>query len=1143
MKTIFKNKFIFFFFVSIFFVFSSNAQELSIQTGHSATINDVEFSENDKYLISCGADNKVIIWDMKTFMQMKILEGHKAAVNSVAMWHGTNKFATASDDKTVKIWNYPEAKTLKTYHFCKEVKDISFSPDGDKLACATDSIIIIDLKTDNRTKLNIKAKKFFTTIEYSSNGAYLAFSGKHEFFVRIYELTYGNFINKFRSQANSICFSTDSRFIFSAGDNGVLKRRPVNKSSLKKYTIWANNSWDTFFDIVVTDEFFIASNRNNLIYIYENKTADRKALLNAHTNDPRTVAVSSNGKYLASAGKDQKIIIWNLKRFSVTKILESAANSITSLSFSDDGNYIFLTYKNGQNKIWNLANKGQILTVSAPKLSFFQDYFMKEYTSLKTFYQVNPKKVFVLNSIDKISRNTEKVKYSVQKPFIWDIKNYGKKYFIKNRKKETYKQYFISDTNSLIEIKYNATHLQDKSLIGGEKILDRQKVYSAEVYNYAFSKKINKKRIKPEDDLHLDDEFTIDGDVYYVNISPDGEFLLAFKNTKYNRICDLWDLEISDKISTVILDKKYNKGGFSPNSKYFYIASDKDSIIKIFELSAQKLIDSVKGSTPFAFAENKDICSYTDKDKNIYLYNFRKNELIFKVNSGHQTSISDINFNIPYNYLATVAYDGLIKFWSIKTGEPIISLAAFGKSDFIYISPDNYYYSTKGAMKNIGFLLNNKLYTFDQFDIKYNRPDTVLSRLDYTTKEEIKIYKKAYKKRIKKMGFSNFIFDENYNIPEVKIKNLSQIPISTNGNNISIKIFASDSIYNLSKINIYVNSVPIFGTKGKDISNLNKKTFSKEFKIILSSGKNKIDVTATNEQGVKSLKKSFSVICEKEANPKLYIVSIGISKYKDTTLNLDFAEKDAADVITLFKKRNKIFDNIKTFKIVNEQATRENILSVKDSLMETEVNDQVILFFAGHGLLDESYNYYLTTHDFDYQNFFKTVIAYDDFIDILDSIPARKKVVFIDACHSGEIDKEQDENNTGAVILNNENTAGSRSLWSLEYGNIPGFGSQSTFELMKLIFTDLRRGSGTTIISSAGGKEFAYESKKIKNGVFTYVLINGLKSKEADLDNNGQIMLSELQDYVMKTVSRITKGRQNPTNRRVNLDYDFIMWK
>ncbi|MBN2663997.1 MAG: caspase family protein [Bacteroidales bacterium] len=1122
------------------------AQDLSIQTGHSATITDLKFTPDDKYLISCGLDNKVIIWDMSSFMQMKLLIGHKAPINAIAMNTNNNTFATASNDKTVKIWNYPNGDLIKEYKFTEAVKSIDYSPNGETLVCATDSIIFINTTTNIRTKLNIKARKTFSTVKFSSNGAYVGFGGKNEYFVYIYELTYKNYVQKFRSQSNSVIFDIDNIFVFSAGDNGVIKRRTTNNSSGKKFTLWANNKWDTFFDIEQTKDYFIAANRNNLIYVFENKTGKRIRLLNGHTKEPTTITASSGGKYLASAGKDRKIIIWNLEKFTITKVIQGGANSITSMAFSDDGNFMFLTYNDGSNRIWNLANKGQMLTNTAPEPNFIQKNFFNEYSSISSFYNINHEKIFILNSLDKINRKTETVDNSVQKPFIWDIQNSGKQLFIKNNKKDTYKQYFIADTNSIIEVVFNATHTQSKSFWTHEKIIDRQTVFSADVTIFAFSKKSKKKKIKTKN-LFQKSEFTIQGDIYYVNISPDGEFMLNFKNTSNGLICDLWDLTLTQKISTVLLDKKYDSGGFSPSGNYFYIASSSDSIIKIYETSSQKLINTLSGITPFAFDKNNKLCTYTDNNKNLYLFNFQENKIIFKVKTGHQTKISDIKFNHQHKYIATSGFDGLINFWNIQTGQAIISLAAFDQTDFIYVDTNNYYYSTKGAMKYISFVLKNQLYTFDQFDIKFNRPDTVLASLDYTPASEIEIYKKAYLKRLKKMGFTNYIFDKNYNIPEINITNSSDIPISTDNKTITISIAAIDSIYELDRVNIWVNSVPIFGSNGKIIKNLHKKEYSNSFEITLSNGKNRIDVTTTNSQGAESLKKSFSIICETESPSDLYIISIGVSNYKDSTLNLDYAAKDASDVITLLGSKNKLFNEIHTYKLVNEQATSANILNMKSILKNTKVDDQVVLFFAGHGTLDQQYNYYLTTYEFDIFDFYNTVLKYEDFIDLVDSIPARKKVVFIDACHSGEIDNDNDDNTTGNNNQTNTSDttfANGRSLWAQQFGNIPQFGkTQNSFELMKVLFADLRRGSGTTIISSAGGKEYAYESKKIQNGVFTYSLIAGLKSKKADLNNDGVIMLSEIQDYVMQSVSELTKGMQNPTNRRENLDYDFVIWR
>ncbi|MBN2891532.1 MAG: caspase family protein [Bacteroidales bacterium] len=1132
------------FFVLIFFAaFSMSAQELSIQTGHSATITDIKFTPDDKYLVSCGADNKIIIWDMTTFMQMKLLVGHTATVNSIAMKPDEKIFATASDDATVKIWNYPSGELMKTYKFSKPVKSIDYSPDGKTFACVSDSVFLIDYQTGKVTKLDLVARKFFTTVKFSENGAYLGIGGKQEPFVYVYGLIYNDFVSKHRSNANAVKFSDDGIFVYIAGDNGVLKRRQTTSGSEKKYSLWASNSWDSFFDVELTKEYFIGANRNKLIYVYEQSSGKRVAILNAHEKELRALAVTSDGKYLASAGKDRKIIIWNLERFSVTKVIEGGANSITSMAFSNDGNYMFLTYSDGSNRIWNLSNKGQILTNDPPKATFVQQYFMNEYSSNNSFFTINPDKLFVINTLDKVNSKTEQVDSKKQKLYIWDIKNYGNKHLVKNKKKDIYRQFFITDTINIVEVVYNATHLQEKSIIGGEKILDRQTVYSADVSIYSLNNKIKKRKISTKK-LFLKDNFSIEGDVYFANISPDGEFFIDFKNSENGQICDLWDLKMTDKISTVLLDREYDFGGFSQSGTYFYMADNETSIVKIYKTSSQELLDSVVGIIPFVFSKIEEICAYTDNEKNLYLYNFKEHKPIFKVQTGHQTRISDIKFNSPYDFIATTAYDGLIKFWSEKTGEPLISLAAFDKSDFIYVSPENYYYSTKGAMKYISFLLNETLYTFDQFDIKYNRPDTVLSKLAYATPDEIEIYKKAYEKRVKKMGFSDFVFDETYHIPEISIVNIDEIPISTDNRTISVKIKAVDSIYNLDRINIWVNSVPIFGVKGVDIRELKTHNYSESFDVNLSSGKNKIDVTVINTRGSESLKKSFSIVCEQESKPELYIVAVGISNYADTSMNLDYAEKDANDVINLFSKKNKTFEKVNTLKLVNEQATRKNILALKETLKTTKEDDQVILFYAGHGLLDDNYNYFLTTHDFDVFDFFNSVVTYDEFVGLMDSIPARRKLVLIDACHSGEVDEEGDQTNEGAVNVNSEyESHGERSLWSQEFGDIPKFGSQNSFELMKMMFADLRRGSGTTIISSAGGQEYAYESKKIQNGVFTYVLITGLKSKKADINKDGKIMLSELQDYVMKTVSELTRGHQNPTNRRENLDYDFIIWE
>ena len=90
------------------------------------------------------------------------------------------------------------------------------------------------------------------------------------------------------------------------------------------------------------------------------------------------------------------------------------------------------------------------------------------------------------------------------------------------------------------------------------------------------------------------------------------------------------------------------------------------------------------------------------------------------------------------------------------------------------------------------------------------------------------------------------------------------------------------------------------------------------------------------------------------------------------------------------------------------------------------------------------------------------------------------------------------------------------------------------------MFVDLRRGSGSTILSSSEGAEYAYESSDQQNGLLSYDLMEALDGK-ATPNKGGQITISTVGDYVKKRVQDLTKGKQNPNLRGVNLEEDFTL--
>src|SRR5262249_20433773 len=150
---------------------------------------------------------------------------------------------------------------------------------------------------------------------------------------------------------------------------------------------------------------------------------------------------------------------------------------------------------------------------------------------------------------------------------------------------------------------------------------------------------------------------------------------------------------------------------------------------------------------------------------------------------------------------------------------------------------------------------------------------------------------------------------------------------------------------------------------------------------------------------------------------------------------------------------------------------------------------------------------------------------------LLDQVPARRRLLLMDTCHSGEIEPEADrstdvdaqtvrggdeartskQSTTDAKQKKTVSAAAvvaalpkEATLWAprgvdLEEEETTRMTATAARTLENELFADLRRGCGGMVISSASGSEFAIESPSWKNGVFTFALLEGLRDNKADL--------------------------------------------
>lgn len=515
--------------------------------------------------------------------------------------------------------------------------------------------------------------------------------------------------------------------------------------------------------------------------------------------------------------------------------------------------------------------------------------------------------------------------------------------------------------------------------------------------------------------------------------------------------------------------------------------------------------------------------------------------LILETISAHQGSIVDM-IQLNPETIVTASTDGAVKLWRLDLPNGKFAHQQLGVAYPVYVEPgigkrqprlkstlivdaegghimslaDGYYWASPRALHNASFVNGDEIFDYARFDFWLNRPDRVLERLgrmDYTAQTQwqkmVAYRQQRNPERPRTLPETQVDFGFELTGPR-ELVHLQDIQLN----------YSADQ--SAKSLHLLVNQVPVFGATGKRINDR-----SGSLALSLTPGVNRIKAFVTNDQGMPSQTRYLTYHGNTEVQPNLYVLAIGVSNYALDRLDLNFAGKDATDMVQALKTSNQ-FGEVFNMQVLDTDATRDNILAARTFLEKARAVDSVIVFFAGHGLLDSKDDYFFGTTDIDPENPAAKGLAYAEMSGLLDGLSARQKLMLMDTCYSGEV-TESPRN------INLPDGVATRGL---------SFASESevnvSHTMLQKTFVDLRASTGAIVISAAGGREFAIETDGAENGIFTASFIKGLK--QADIDNNGQVTVSELRSFTYDEVSRLSAGAQKPTARKHNLDVDFAIF-
>jgi hypothetical protein len=301
---------------------------------------------------------------------------------------------------------------------------------------------------------------------------------------------------------------------------------------------------------------------------------------------------------------------------------------------------------------------------------------------------------------------------------------------------------------------------------------------------------------------------------------------------------------------------------------------------------------------------------------------------------------------------------------------------------------------------------------------------------------------------------------------------------------VEIVVQATDTGGGVQDIRLYLQGKLVGGGE-RGIGGVREsgKVVTQKFTVTLASGQNTLRATAYSTDNVEA--KPFEVVVTSATaakKPNLYLVAIGINKYKNPKYTLKFSRADAEGVVQLFSgQKGKIYEQVYPKTLFDEQATRANILGALK--LETRPEDVVVIYLAGHGVSIDGKYYYLPYEitDAGDETVKKIGVTQDEIITALRELQARKVLLLLDTCQAGSL-----------VVA------------------MRGVDEERAVKL-------LSKTAGVHVLTASKGDQAAAELAKLGHGLFTYAILQGLGGK-ADANKDRSVRVSELLVYVCSDV-------------------------
>jgi WD40 repeat protein len=328
-----------------------------LQAPNSADSGDLRVSSRGRLVVG-GRDGTVLWWDLSTSAS-RTLEGHEGTVRTALSSDG-RFFASGGEEGSVRLWD-AEGQALGVFRgHSGSIAALAFSPDGRQVASAGNSgeMRLWDSASGEGRVLQSleqgQEDQGGFVLAFSPDGRHLALAAHLSPHVSLWDVMSGQkrILRGGNEEAvlRSLVFSPDgTQVVTGSMDNTVtfwslagVEQRRIKVGGAGVRLLLFSPDRGTLYTV---------SGMESLIRSWDARTGQAWTALRGHEGNVNSIALSPDGKRLASASDDQMVRLWDLEN-RTSRVLRGHTGPVSRVAFSADGQQVISLGADGTVRLW-----------------------------------------------------------------------------------------------------------------------------------------------------------------------------------------------------------------------------------------------------------------------------------------------------------------------------------------------------------------------------------------------------------------------------------------------------------------------------------------------------------------------------------------------------------------------------------------------------------------------------------------------------------------------------------------------------------------------------------------------------------------------------------------------------------------------